>query len=158
MSATWVAMTWLHQVSIVVLLGYYGVLALVVLPVLSRTLDGERLGGTVGAIGRRSRPLIVITILLFLVTGTYLLLSAGRYDGLGNLFASTWTVLLTIKHMVVLLMLVIAFAVDRLSVAVAEAGDDHGRRNALGMLELAVQGMSALGLVVLLLTAAAQGS
>jgi len=158
MSATWVAMTWLHQVSIVALLGYYAALAVVVLPALSRTLDGDALGRSIGVVGRRSRLLVVVTIIVFLVTGTYLLLSAGRYDGLGNLFASTWTVLLTVKHLVVLLMLAVAFAIDRLSVAVAEAGSDEGRRTTLGMLGLAVQGMTVLGLVILLLTAAAQGS
>lgn len=158
MSTTWVAMTWLHQASIVALLGYYLVLAVVVLPALQRALDGHELGASIGTIGRRSRPLVGTTIVVFLVTGTYLLLSAGRYDGLGNLFASTWTVLLTVKHLVVLLMLLVAFAVDRLSVAVAQAADGEARRTALGMLGLAAQGMTVLGLVVLLLTAAAQGS
>jgi uncharacterized membrane protein len=158
MSATWVAMTWLHQVSIVALLGYYAAMAVVVLPALSRALDGDALGISIGAMGRRSRPLVLATIVVFLVTGTYLLVSAGRYDGIGNVLASTWTVLLTVKHLVVLLMLVIAFGVDRLSVAVAETGDDGARRTTLGMLGLAVQGMTVLGLVVLLLTAAAQGS
>jgi uncharacterized membrane protein len=158
MSATWVAMTWLHQVSIVALLGYYAALAVVVLPALSRVLDGDALAGSIGALARRSRPLIVVTIVLFLVTGTYLLLSAGRYDGLGNVFSSTWTVLITVKHLVVLLMLGIAFAIDRLSAAVADAGGGNGRETTLGMLTLAAQGMTVLGLVVLLLTAAAQGS
>jgi uncharacterized membrane protein len=158
MSATWVAMTWLHQASIVALLGYYATLALVVLPGLSRSLDGEARGRTIGAIGRRSRPMVIGTVIVFLVSGTYLLVSAGRYDGIGNLFSSTWTVLLTIKHLVVLLMIVVAIGVDRLSASVAATEDDAPGKTTLGMLDLAVQGMTVLGLVVLLLTAAAQGS
>jgi len=158
MSATWVAMTWLHQVSIVAVLGYYATLALVVLPVLGRTLDGAALGRSIALVGRRSRPLLITTIVVFVVSGTYLLLSAGRYDGLGNLFASTWTVLLTVKHLLVLLMIVIAIGVDRLSASMARVAGDEARRTALGMLGLSVQGMTILGLLVLLLTAAAQGS
>ncbi len=158
MDVTWVSMTWLHQVSIVVLLGFYTALAIVVLPAVSRSLDGDGVGRAVGAIGRRSRPLVIVTVLVFLVTGTYLLLTAGRYDGVGNVFASTWTTLLTVKHLLVLVMLAVAFAVDRLAVAVSEAGSDTARETALGALGLATQGVTVIGLLVLLLTASAQGS
>lgn len=158
MSATWVAMTWLHQVSIVALLGYYAVLAVILLPALSKALDGDALARSIGVLGRRSRPLVITTIIVFLVTGTYLLVSSGRYDGIGNLVASTWTVMLTVKHLLVLLMLVLAFVIDRLSMAVADAGGDEAGRTTLGMLGLSAQGMTVLGLLVLLLTAAAQGS
>ncbi len=84
--------------------------------------------------------------------------TAGRYDGLGNLFASSWTTLITVKHLVVLVMLVLAVAVDRLAMAVSRATSDEPRRTALGVLHLAAEGTTALGLLVLLLTAAAQAS
>ncbi len=158
MDPTLVGMSWLHQAAIVVLLGYYAVLATVVLPALERSLDEDQLGRAVGTIGRRSRALAVGSVVVFLVTGTYLLMTAGRYDGLGNLFASTWTTLITVKHLVVLVMLVLAIAVDRLGIAVSRASTEEARRTALGVLRLAAEGMTALGLLVLLLTAAAQAS
>jgi uncharacterized membrane protein len=158
MDATWVAMTWLHTVGLVGLLGYYAVLAVAVLPGLSRALAGRELGAAVGAVGRRSRPLVVASIALFLVSGIYLLVTAGRYDGVGNLFATTWTTLITVKHLVVLLMLALAVAVDQLAAAAGSADGEASRETTLGLLSLAAQGMTVLGLLVLLLTAAAQAS
>jgi uncharacterized membrane protein len=158
MDATWVAMTWLHAVGMVVLLGYYTILGLVILPGLARALDGASLGSAIAAVGRRSRPLVLLAIAAFLVSGIYLMVTAGRYSGLGNLFASTWTTLITIKHLLVLIMLAVAVGVDQLSVAVGHAGSDEARRTDVGLLGLAAQVMVALGAVVLLLTAAAQAN
>ncbi len=158
MDPTLVGMSWLHQAAIVTLLGYYAVLATVLLPALERSLDGNQLARAVGSIGRRSRVLAVGSVVMFLVTGTYLLVTAGRYHGLGNLFASSWTTLITVKHLVVLVMLMLAVAVDRLAMAVSRATSDEARRTALGVLHLAAEGTTALGLLVLLLTAAAQTS
>jgi uncharacterized membrane protein len=158
MDIAWVGMTWLHAVGMVALLGYYGIVAAVVLPVLSRSMSGEPLGRTVAAMGRRSRPLVALAVVLFLVSGVYLLVSAGRYDGAGNLFASTWTTLLTVKHLVVLVMVAVGVAIDRLAAAAGEASTDESRRTMLGTLGLACEGMTALGVLVLLLTAAAQAS
>jgi uncharacterized membrane protein len=158
MDATWVAMTWLHAVGMVVLLGYYTVLALAVLPGLSRALDGVSLGTAVKAVGRRSRPPVVLAIVAFLVSGIYLMVTAGRYSGAGNLFASTWTTLITIKHLLVLVMLAVAVGVDQLALAVGRAASDEARRTAFGALGLATQAMVVLGAIVLLLTAAAQAS
>lgn len=158
MDATWVAMTWLHAMGMVGLLGYYAVLAIAVLPALSRTLDGQELGAAVAAVGRRSRPLVVGAIALFLVSGIYLLVTAGRYNGAGNLFATTWTTLITVKHLLVLLMLALAAGVDQLAVATSRSDTAEARRTTLGLLSIAAQGMTVLGVLVLLLTAAAQAS
>jgi uncharacterized membrane protein len=116
------------------------------------------MGRAVASIGRRSRPMLVLAVVLFLVSGIYLLVSAGRYSGAGNLFATTWTTLLTVKHLVVLVMLGLGVAVDRLSLAVGDAATDDERRTLAGVLGLATEGMTALGALVLVLTAAAQAS
>lgn len=158
MDTIWIAMTWLHAVGMVSLLGYYAIMAVVILPALSRSLDGAPLGQAVQAVGRRSRPLVVGAVVVFLVSGIYLLVTAGRYGGAGNLFASQWTVLMTAKHLVVLVMLALALVVDRLAGAAGDAPNDEARRTALGALDLAAEGMTVLGAVVLLLTAAAQAS
>jgi uncharacterized membrane protein len=158
MDATWVAMTWLHAVSMVGLLGYYAAMTFVVLPALSRAFDGPQLGQVIQAVSRRSRPLVIGAVVLFLVSGAWLMVSAGRYSGLGNLFASTWTTLLTVKHLLVLVLIVLAVGADRLAVAAGRAGSDESRQITLGTLELAMQGSTVLGALILLLTAAAQAS
>ncbi len=158
MDTTWVGMTWLHALGMVGLLGYYASLALVVLPSLGRSLDGAAMARAVAAIGHRSRPMLVVTAVLFLVSGIYLLVSAGRYAGAGNLFATTWTTMLTVKHLLVLVMLALGVAVDRLGVAVGSAGSEDERRTLAGVLGLATEGMTALGALILVLTAVAQAS
>jgi uncharacterized membrane protein len=158
MDATWVAMTWLHALGMVGLLGYYAVMTFVVLPSLSRSFDGDRLGEVVQALGRRSRPLVAGAIVLFLVSGAWLMLTSGRYDGLGNLFASTWTTLLTVKHLLVLVMLALTVGADRLAAGAGRSSTDEARQITFGTLELAMQGSTVLGALILLLTAAAQAS
>jgi uncharacterized membrane protein len=158
MDATWVAMTWLHAVGMVGLLGYYAAMTFVVLPALSRAFDGPQHAQVVQAVCRRSRPLVIGAVVLFLVSGTWLLVSGGRYGGLGNVFASTWTTLLTVKHLLVIVLLALAVGADRLAVAAGQAASDESRQITLGTLELAMQGSTVVGALILLLTAAAQGS
>lgn len=158
MDGVWVAASWVHALGMVVLLGYYGILGRIVLPALARTLEGEVLGRTVLQVERRALPLMVLAVVLFTATGTYLLAVDDHYQGLGNLFASTWTTLVTVKHMVVVVMVALGVGVDRLAVAVAEAATESARSRMLGILGLAAEGMTALGALVLLLTAAAQAS
>jgi uncharacterized membrane protein len=158
MDGTWVAAAWLHSLAMVIVLGYYGILGRFVLPGLRKALDGETFGRSLLEIERRALPFLVLSVVLFTATGMYLLIADARYAGLGNLFASTWTTLLTVKHMVVVVMVVLAWGVDRLVVAVAETGDGAARETSLGILGLAAEGMTVLGAIVLLLTAAAQAS
>ena len=82
---------WLHTLAFVIAWGYYGILGRIVLPGLERSLDGVAQAGTLVAIERRAMPLVVLSALIFLVTGTYLLVSSPSYSGLGDVFASTWT-------------------------------------------------------------------
>ena len=153
-----VGAAWLHALGMVVVLGYYGILGRIVLPALSRSLEGEALGRAVVAIERRALPVVLLAIVLFTVTGVILLLGDERYAGLGNLFASTWTTLMTVKHMVVVLMVAMGIGIDRMAVGIGDAATDDARRRDIEILVLAVDAMTALGAIVLLLTAAAQAA
>jgi uncharacterized membrane protein len=154
MDAVHVAAIWLHALAMVVVLGYYGILGRIVLPALSRTLDGPALARTVPAIERRALPIVLATIVLFIATGIYLLVIDGRYAGVGS-FSSTWSMLMLVKHLVVAAMIVLGIGIDRLAAAVGQASDE-GRARMVDVLVLALDGMTALGAIVLLLTAAAQ--
>lgn len=145
---------WLHAVAMVIVVGYYGVLARIVLPALRRSLDGPSLASAVLAVERRALPLVLIAIVMFIVTGVYLLVIDQQYTGVGD-FSSTWSTMMLVKHLVVLAMIALGVAVDRLARAVGEASDE-GRPQTLDVLSLAAEATMALGVIVLLLTTVAQ--
>jgi uncharacterized membrane protein len=153
-----VVAAWLHALGVVVVLGYYGILGRIVLPTLKRSLDSETMARTIFALERRALPVVVLGVLLFTVTGVVLLAGDERYAGPGNLFANTWTTLLTVKHVVIIAMLVLGVAIDRLAAGIADTATDEARLRGVGMLELAADGMTGMGAIVLLLTAVAQAS
>jgi uncharacterized membrane protein len=152
-----VGAVWLHSVAMVIVIGYYGILARVVLPALSRSLDGVALGRAIVAVERRSIPLVLLSIGAFTTTGIYLLVVDARYAGLGNVFASTWTTLMLIKHVVVFAMVILGVVLDHLASGIDGVAEAE-RPAALHELTLAAEAMTGLGAVVLLLTAAAQAS
>lgn len=156
MDTAHVVALWLHSVAMVIVVGYYGILGRIVLPSLARSLDGPTLGRTVPAIERRALPLVLLSIVLFGVTGAYLLVTDPRYAGLGNI-STTWATLMLVKHLVVVVMIGLGVGVDRLAAAVGEA-TEAGRHRTMEILTLATEGTTAMGAIVLLLTAAAQGS
>jgi uncharacterized membrane protein len=150
---------WLHSMATVVLLGYYVLVALVVVPVLRRTVDAPTLGRVIPAIERRALPLILGAIGIFLVTGTYLLLTDDRFLGVGHFFGSTWSTLIVIKHVLVVVLIVIGVYVDVLVVPdIATPVDEVAQTAAVHRLARGASAIAILGAIVLLLTAAAQAS
>lgn len=146
----------LHAASTIVVLGYYVVLGRVLLPALRRTLAGPDLGEALVAVERRAVPLVGASIGAFIISGAFLFGIADRSAGVGEVFVSTWAVLMFVKHMLVFGMVALGFGIHRLVADVAAADSDPARDTALSNLGLAADGQTALGVVVLLLTAAAQ--
>lgn len=93
---------------------------------------------------------------LFTATGAYLLVIDADDAGLGNVFASTWTTLMFVKHVVVVGVVVLGVAVDRPVRRVGAAVTDEARASALRRLELSAEGATGLGALTTLLTAFAQ--
>jgi uncharacterized membrane protein len=149
---------WLHTVGFVIAWGYYGVLARMVIPELAA--DGSDRAGVLALAGieRRALTLIGAALLLFLVTGTYLLLTDASYQGLGNFFASTWTTLMLVKHVVVVALVAVGFGIDVLIRRAAGSISQADRRTALRGARLGAEAATGLGAVIALLTAAAQAS
>ena len=77
---------WLHALGTVVLIGHYLLLSVIYLPVLQRTT--ERL---LSEISKRSRPWMYASLLIFMVTGIYLMFADPNYLGFGN-FGNVWGV------------------------------------------------------------------
>ena len=154
MNALAIGATWIHTVAIVVLLGYYATLSLVVLPWLSSGGSSEP-GRMMAAVERRALPWIVVSIVLFVVTGVVL---TAAHSGPNP----DWATLIIVKHVVVIAMVILGVVLDRVLVprlagtwwtpAVVPSTDPRDLRPIAQT--SAVLGI--LGAVVLLLTAAAQ--
>ena len=153
-----VAATWLHTLAFVIAWGYYGVLGRIILPALERSLEGRARTSALQAVERRALPLIVLSLILFTVTGGYLLVVDPHYQGLGNLFASTWTRLIMIKHVLVIGLVVLAGLVDWLIRRAPYSDDPDDGGPGLGLIALAADGVTGLGALIALLTVAAQAA
>ena len=156
MDSAYVLAIWLHTVAFVIAWGYYGVLGRIVLPALERSLDGAALGTALVGVERRALPLVLVSLVLFTLTGTYLLVIDPDYAGLGDFFDSTWTTLMLVKHLLVVAFVGLGVVVDRLVRRVAAATTDDDRRAAIRRLARTAEGTMGLGAVIALLTAAAQ--
>jgi uncharacterized membrane protein len=147
---------WLHTVAFVIAWGYYGILGRIILPALERSLDRPAATRTLVALEGRALPLVLLSVVLFFMTGSYLLIANSHYAGLGDFLANTWTTLMLLKHLVVVGLIVLGVAVDLLIRSADEARDDAAATTALHRLRLAAEGATGLGALVVLLTAAAQ--
>lgn len=152
-----VGATWLHLLATVALLGYYAIFGLVVLPVIRRLVPARELSESIAAIEGRATPVIVVSLVVFLATGVYLMVTAEQYGGLGNITGSDWATLFLVKHAVIGVMVGVGVYIDALVVRrfALGAGDQAA---AIRRLTQATVVMTVLGAVVLLLTAAGQAS
>jgi len=142
----------LHVLATVVFVGYYFFTGLIYLPVLERCLNAGALRELLEGVSARLRPFFGGSLLTFLVTGTYLMLINQDYRGLGNFFANPWSVLIVLKHVVVLAFLAIAVFSER-----AFMGQISDRKpQALKQFRWATNVNMALGVVIVLMTSAAQ--
>lgn len=143
---------WLHVLATVVFVGYYLFTGLIYVPILARCMPANALRDLLEQVSARLRPFFGGSLLAFMVTGTYLMLINRNYQGLGNFFANPWSVLIVIKHVLVLVFLVLAISSER--VFLRQISDQ--KPEALERFRWAANINTGLGLVIALLTAVAQ--
>ena len=153
MSAFLVALsTWLHALATIVMIGYYVFTGLIFLPIFERQMQANALRDLLEQVSARIRPFFGGSLLIFLVTGTHLMLINGNYPGLGNFFANPWSVLIVIKHVLVLAFLALAVFSER-----AYLGQISDQKpEALKKFRMALNIDIILGALILLLTSIAQ--
>lgn len=144
--------TWLHALATIVWIGYYVFTSLIYLPVLERQMQAETLRGLLEQVSKRLRPFFGGSLLIFLVTGTYLMLINKNYQGLGDFFGNSWSVLIVVKHVLVVVFLVLAIYSER-AFLVQISDQNHG---ALRQFRWTVNANTIIGLLILLLTSIAQ--
>ena len=145
--------TWLHVLATIVFVGYYVFTGLIYLPVLETSMQADALRDVLEQVSVRLKPYFGGSLLIFIVTGTYLMFINTNYRGLGNFFANPWTVLIVVKHLLVVAFIVLAFYSER--AFMAKIGEQ--RPEALKRFHWALNINTALGALIVLLTSVAQG-
>ena len=144
--------TWLHTLATIVMIGYFVFTSLIYLPVFERQMKADALRDLLERVSARLRPYFGGSLLIFIVTGTYLMMINEKYLGLGNFFANPWSSLIVIKHVLVLVFLVLAIVPER--AFLGKISDE--KPEALKHYRLALAINTVLGVVIILLTTIAQ--
>jgi uncharacterized membrane protein len=144
--------TWLHALATIVMIGYYVFTSLIFLPIFESQMQGTALRDLLERVSSRLRPFFGGSLLIFMVTGTHLMLINEGYLGLGNFFGNPWSILIVIKHVLVVAFLALAIYSER--VFLAQISDE--KPEALKQFRTALNINTVLGLSILLLTSVAQ--
>jgi uncharacterized membrane protein len=141
---------WLHALGTVMMIGHYLLLSLVYLPVLAK-YDGTILR----EISKRSRRWLYASLIVFIVTGIYLMFTDPNYLGLAN-FSNLWGVLMLVKHLLILAMIVMGFWFNAILRVGSMLGSNSSAGQVIDRFRRHANLMATCGLLVLLLTALAQ--
>ncbi|HXD11317.1 MAG TPA: hypothetical protein VN653_14720, partial [Anaerolineales bacterium] len=99
--------TWLHVLATVIFIGHYLLLSLIYLPAFGKQKP-EVAGPILSEISKRSRAWMYASLLIFIVTGIYLMFVDSNYLGVGK-FGNLWSVLMLVKHILILAMIGLGF-------------------------------------------------
>ena len=153
MSTFFVALsTWLHALATIVMVGYYIFTGLIYLPILEGQMQASALRHLLEQVSARLRPYFGSSLLIFLVTGTHLMLINQNYLGLGNFFGNLWSVLIIVKHVLVVTFLALAVYSERAFLPQISDEKPEVLRKFLWALNV----NTIQGLIILLLTSIAQ--
>ena len=144
--------TWLHALATIVMIGYFIFTSLIYLPVFERQIQSNALRPLLEQISARLKPFFGGSVLIFIVTGTHLMLINENYLGLGKFFSNSWSVLMVIKHVLVVAFLALAIFSER--AYLAKISDQNPE--AIKRFRLALNINTILGAVILLLTSIVQ--
>lgn len=145
--------TWLHALATVVLIGHYLLLALIYLPAFGKQKP-EVAGPILSEISKRSRPWMYTSLLIFIVTGVYLMIIDPNYLGVGN-FSNGWAIAMLIKHILVLAMIGMGFWFNAI-MRVGPMMSSNSPTPAIARFSRYSKLMAICGVLILLLTTFAQ--
>ncbi len=160
-----IGLTWVHLLCTVIMIGLYMIMFLAVTPAF---IQGDHSAASAGIIVdayKRGKPLVLLAWLVFILTGIYLLLIDDQYNGIGQ-FNNPWSVIMLIKHVLILGMILLSGFIHACPVIGLMRPLESALRNTDGeriqtliaTLHSRERIMVLLGLVVLLLTVAAQAA
>ena len=147
-SQVWTSLSiWLHNIATVILIGHHLLLSLLYIPTLATSHPTM-----LSEISKRSRPWMYVSLLIFAFTGTYLTFADPNYLGFGNI----WSILMLIKHLLILGMIGIGFWFNAVLRVGPMMRSNNGAKQATLHFRLYANLMTISGLLVLLLTALGQ--
>jgi len=141
---------WLHALATVMMIGHYVLLSLVYLPVLAKYDDA-----ILREISKRSRRWLYASLIVFIITGIYLMFTDPNYLGLAN-FSNLWGIFMLVKHVLVLAMIVMGFWFNAILRVGPSLSSNSGTGQAISRFRQHAYLMAGCGVIVLLLTALAQ--
>lgn len=140
--------TWLHAIATVVFIGHFVLLAGIYLPILSKNASA------LSEISKRSRPWMYASLVIFMITGIYLMLVDPNYLGVGN-FGNLWAVMMLVKHILIVGMIGMGFWFNAV-MRVGPMMSSNNPEQAVARFRNYVNLMAICGILVLLLTAISQ--
>ena len=140
--------TWLHALATVVFIGYFTLMAVIVLPALSKN------GPALSEISKSSRLWMYASLIVFAITGTHLMLIDSGYLGFMD-FGNFWGIVMLVKHILVIAMIAMGFWYNAI-MRVGPMMSSNNPEQAIVRFRTYVNAMAVCGVLVLLLTALAQ--
>lgn len=147
------AAIWFHMLATIVLVGHYLLTVLVTLPVLKKSQKAPDVLRMLSDLSTQIQPRIFASLGVFILTGIYLMLINPSYLGIGN-FGNLWSILMLVKHLIVVGMIVIAIQLNK----TLKAGLSDPKRAGAALLraERLFFALSAGGILVIFFTAIVQ--
>ena len=142
---------WLHEMATVVFVGYFVLLAVICLPVLAKIEDRQALSG----ISKQSRLWLYASLLVFIVTGTYIMIVDPNYLGFAN-FGNFWGIVMLTKHILILGMIGMGFWYNAVMRVGPMMSSNNAVKQSIGRFRTYINVMAVSGVLVVLLTALAQ--
>jgi len=146
--------TWLHAIATVVFIGHFLLLAVIYLPAFAKQKP-EIAGPILSDISKRSRSWMYVSLLVFMVTGIYLMIVDPNYRGVGD-FGNAWAAAMLVKHILIVAMIGMGFVFNAILRIGPMMSSNSGAAQAIARFGLYSKIMAASGVLVLLLTAFAQ--
>jgi len=146
--------TWIHALATVLFIGHYLLLTLIYLPAFGKHKP-EVAGPILSEISKRSRVWMYSSLLIFIVTGIYLMIVDPNYRGIGD-FGNPWAVLMLVKHILIVGMIAMGFWFNAILRVGPLMSSNTGAEQAILRFGSYSKWMAISGVLVLLLTALAQ--
>jgi uncharacterized membrane protein len=145
---------WLHSLAMTVFIGHYLLLALIYLPAMRQNAL-DVIGPILSGISRQSRRWMYASLVIFMITGIYLMFIDPSYLGVGQ-FGNIWSVMMLVKHILILVMIGAGFWFNAIWRVGPMLISHNSAELAYGRFKLYVSIMAISAVLVLLLTAIAQ--
>lgn len=146
--------TWLHALATVIFIGHFVLLSLLYLPAFAKA-NAEIAGSILSDVSKRSRPWMYGSLLIFMVTGIYLMIVDPNYRGVGD-FGNPWAIAMLLKHVLIVAMIGMGFFYNAILRVGPMMNTNNSAEAAIARFGLYAKLMAIWGTLVLLLTAFAQ--